>query len=187
MGVPQLLLHDYAVPSTCKLNCLPSLRQEPEGEAKKPRWDMAFLMIVPSTNARGDQLSSLAVVWAHPPQGHFNTLAKAGQKLMLLADNGSHWPYVFVHISNTMLHVPLSNNRHIGAMTDGVHTVNACSQLHQLQVWKLLQHDNSIVFPVGLNREPEALQFSFQELPLWNVASVDGPTHDRGGTEWHGI
>ena len=63
-------------------------------------------------------------------------------------------------------------------MTDGVHSVNTCGQLHQLQVWKLLQHGDSGVFQEGLNREPEALQFSLQELSLWNATSLDGPSWD---------
>ena len=65
-------------------------------------------------------------------------------------------------MSDTVLHMPLSDNRHISAMMEGIHSVNTCGQLHQLQVWKLLQHSDSVVFPEGLNGEPEALQFSFQ-------------------------
>ena len=60
----------------------------PWGEVEKPRWDMAFLMIAPSTNDGGDQFLSLAVVWVHPHQGHLPTLAEAAQKLMPLVDNG---------------------------------------------------------------------------------------------------
>ena len=97
---------------------------------------------------------------------------------MLLADSGPDWPYVFICMSDTMLHVPLSNNRHISTMTDGMCTINACGQLHQLQVWKLLQHSDSVVLPEGLNREPEDHQFYFQELPLWSAASADGTTQD---------
>ena len=125
-----------------------------------------------------DQVFGLAVVWIHPCQGHLSTLAKAACKLMLLADDGPDWPYTFAHMSDTALLMPLSDNGHIGTMTDGVHSINACGWLHQLQVWKLLQHGDSIVFPEGLNREPEALQFSFCVLPLWNATSVDGPTQD---------
>ena len=93
-------------------------------------------------------------------------------------------------MNDTVFHIPLSNKGHIGAMTDGICSTNACSQFHQLQVWKLLQHGDSVVFPEGLNRECEALPFSFQELPLWNAAMVDGPAQDLpmievvlGGTE----
>ena len=81
-------------------------------------------------------------------------------------------------MSDTLLHVPLSNNGHIHTMMDGICSINACGQLHQLQVWKLLQHSDSVVFQEGLNGEPEALQFSFQELPLLDAASMDGPAQD---------
>ena len=145
------------------------------GEAEKPRWDMAFLVIVPSTSVGGDQLFGLAVVWVHPHQDHSTTLAEAAQKLMLLVDDGPDKLYAFIHMSDTVLHMPLSENGHISTMMNGVCTVIACGWFHLLQVWKLLQHRNSIVFPEGLNLEHEALHFSIQELPLCNAASTDGP------------
>ena len=140
LGVPWLLPHAHMVPNMCyDTNWVNHpLRQEPGERFEKARGDIAFLMIAPSTNPEGDQVFSLAVVWAHPCQGCLSTLVEAAQKLMLLADNGPDWPYTFVHMSDTVLHVPLSGNRHIGAMTDSVHSVNTCGWLHQLQVWKLL-------------------------------------------------
>ena len=63
-------------------------------------------------------------------------------------------------------------------MTDSVCTINTCGWLHKLQVWKLLQHGNSVVCPCGLNGEPKAHQFSFQELPPQSAASVDGTVQD---------
>ena len=75
-------------------------------EVKKPRWDMAFLMIVPSTNAGGDKVFGLAVVWAHPQQGHTSTNVEAAHKMMLLVDNGPDWLYAFVHMRHTVLHTP---------------------------------------------------------------------------------
>ena len=144
-------------------------------EVEKPQWDMAFLMIVPSTNARGDQVFGLATMWVHPHQGCLSTLVEAAQKLMLLVDDGPDWPHALFCMNDTMLHAPLSNKGNISTMMDGVCSTNTCSQLHQLQVWKMLQHSDSVVFPKGLNGELEALQFSFQELPLWNAATADGP------------
>ena len=43
---------------------------------------------------------------------------------------------------------------------------------------ELLQHGNSVVFPEGLNGEPKAHQFSFQELLLWSAISMAGTTQD---------
>ena len=160
------------------------------GEVEKPQWDMAFLMIVPSNKAGSDQVFCLAAMWVHPHQGCLSTLVEAAWKLMLLVDNGPDCPYTFIHMNDTILHMPLYNKGHISTMTDGIHSTYACGRLHQLQVWKLLQHGDSVVFPEGLNGEPKALQFSFQELPLWNAATVDGPIQDLplievvlGGTE----
>ena len=169
----------YVVPCMCHhANSVDCPQMGAWGEVEKPRQDMVFLMIVPSTNARGDQVFSLAVVWAHPHQGCLFTVVEAAWKLMLLVDDSPDWPDTFIHMNDTMLHALLSDNRHIGAMTDGICSVNACGELHQVQVWKLLQHDDSIVFPEGLNREPKSLQFSFWELPLWNATSADGPIQD---------
>ena len=89
---------------------------------------------------------------------------------MLLADGSLDWPYAFVHMNDTMSHVPLSDKGHIGTMADGIHTANACSWFHQLQVRKLMQHSDCLAFPEGLNRELEALQFRAATLkmsPLW--------------------
>ena len=137
------------------------------GEVEKPQWDMAFLIIVPSNNTKGDPVFGLAAVWVHPHQGCLSTLVEAAWKLMLPVDNGPDWPYTFICMNDTVLHVLLSDKGHLGTMMDGICSTNACSELHQLQVWKLLQHGDSVVFPEGLNGEPEALQFSYQELPLW--------------------
>ena len=77
------------------------------GKVEKTRQDMAFLMIVPNTNAGDDQVFSLAAVWVHPCQGCLSTLVKAAWKLMLLVDNSPDWPYAFIHMSDTVLHVPI--------------------------------------------------------------------------------
>ena len=71
---------------------------------------------------------------------------EAAQKLMLLVDDGPDWPYAFVCMNNTMLHAPLSDKVHISVMRDDICSTNACRWLHQLQVQKLLQHGDSVVF-----------------------------------------
>ena len=86
-------------------------------------------------------------------------------------------------MNNTVSHAPLSSKGHIGAMTDGMPSTNACGQLYQLQVQKLLKHSSWIVCPEGLNGELKALQFTFQELPLWNAATMDEPTSNRVGPQ----
>ena len=102
------------------------------GDIEKPWHDIAFLMIVPSTNIGGEQIFGLAVVWAHPCKGCLTTLEEAACRLALLM--------AFICMSSTTHHVPLSDAGHLGTMTDGILSVNTCSHLHQLQTWKLLQH-----------------------------------------------
>ena len=119
-----------------KLSCPPSLRQEPGREAERPRWDMAFLMIVPITNAGGNQLFGLAGSVDTSPSRLLNH--SGGGCLKVDATGGQWWPRlairIHVHMSDTVLHVPLSNNAHIGTMMDGMCTVNAYVWLHQLQM-----------------------------------------------------
>ena len=71
--------------------------------------------------------------------------------------------------------MPLLSEGHISAMTDGAPCVDAHGWLHHLQICKLLQHNNMVVCPEGLNHELEALQFTFLELPLWNAANPGKP------------
>ena len=81
-------------------------------------------------------------------------------------------------INDTMTHTPLSSQWHIGGMTDGIPSMNACSCLNQLQVWKLLQCRDQVVCPKGLNGGLKALLFDFKELPLWNTGTADESTWD---------
>ena len=60
-------------------------------------------------------------------------------------------------------------------MKDSVPNANAYGQLHQLQVCMLLQHREKVVCPEGLNRDLEALQFTFPELPLWDATTPSKP------------
>ena len=58
------------------------------GEAEKPQWDMAFILIVPCTNTGCEWVFNLTDVWAHPCQAHLHALKEVAHKLLLLADNG---------------------------------------------------------------------------------------------------
>ena len=76
--------------------------------------------------------------------------------------------------------MPLLGEGHISAMMDGMPSTDVCGQLHQLQICKLLQHKDLVVCPEGLNGELEALQFTFQELPLSNAAAPSNPPMNHG-------
>ena len=77
-----------------------------------------------------------------------------------------------------MAHMPLSSEGHIGVMIDGIPSVNAHGYLDQLQVWKLLECEGSVVCPEGLNGGIKAQLLNFKELPLWNVATTNEPVQD---------
>ena len=145
------------------------------GNIEKPRWDMAYLLIAPSIAIGCERLFGLTMVWAHPHQAHFPTLPEVDCKLVLLADISEDWPYAFMWLNDTVARVPLSDVGHISAMTDGMPSTDTHGQLHQLQVCKLLQHGEKVVCLQGLNGDLEALQFSFTELPLWDMAAPGKP------------
>ena len=63
---------------------------------RKPRQDMAFLVIAPSITVRCERVFSLTAVWAHPCQAHFLTLPEVAHKFVLLADVSKDWSYVFM-------------------------------------------------------------------------------------------
>ena len=115
-------------------------------------------------------------MWEHPCQVCLPTLAEAAQKLMLLADEDTNWPYAYARMNDAMAHAPLSSEGHIGIMTSGLPSRNACGHLNQLLVWRLLQCGGWVVCPEGLNGGLKPLLFDFKELLLWNVANVDEPS-----------
>ena len=146
------------------------------GDVEKSRQDMAFVLIVPSLAVRCEQVFILTTVWVHPHQAHLPTLVGVAWKLMLLANEGTNWPYAYTQMDDAMAHMPLSSEGNIGVMTKGLPSMNACSHLNQLQVQRLLQCRGQVVCPEGLNGSLKALLFDFKELPPWNVANADEPT-----------
>ena len=79
-------------------------------------------------------------------------------------------------MNDTMAYTPLSSEGHIGIMTSGLPSRNACGHVHQLQLWQLLQCGGQLVCPEGLNGSLEPLLFHLKELPLWSMANMDEPT-----------
>ena len=99
-------------------------------------------------------------MWMHP---HLPTLEEAAQKLLLLADEGTNWPYAYIRMNDAMAYSSLSSERHISALTSSLPSQNACGHLHQLQV----------VCLDGLNGGLEPLPFNFKQLLLWSIANAD--------------
>ena len=122
------------------------------GDVEKYRQDMAFLLVAPSIAIRYEWIFGFRVVWA-PCQAHFETLKEVAHRLGLLADVSTDWLYTFMQLNNAMSYAPLMNKGHISTMMDGVSSADAHGWLHQLQIWKLLQHEGKVVCPEGLPGE----------------------------------
>ena len=56
-----------------------------------------------------------------------------------------------MQLNKDALHAPLSNEGHISPMIDRAPSRSACGHLCQLEVHKLLQCRNQVVYPEGLN------------------------------------
>ena len=119
---------------------------------------MAFLLIAPRKTIEGEMVVRLAAVWAHLHQAHLPSLDEAVKKLALLINLGDNWAYTFVWLNEDAQHVPLSNKGHLSAMVDGVLCRSMCRHLCQLEVWKLLQYGDQVVYPKGLNRHLKPVQ-----------------------------
>ena len=134
------------------------------GDVGKPQQDMAIPFN--STKHHHEVQKGL---WPGGSMGTFQPsllpLSKeAGHKLVLLVDKSMDWAYAFVQLNDALSHIPLSNEGHVSAMTYCAPTVDVQGWLHQLQICKLLQHNDMVVCPEGLNSKLEALQCTFQEL-----------------------
>ena len=138
------------------------------GDMGKPQWDMAFRLIVPGITAGYKRVFGLVALWAHPHQTCYHTQEVVAHKLMLLVVESEDWVHAFVWLNEALSHAPLSSEGHLSAMMDGVPSADTHGWLHQLQICKLLQHKEMVVFQEGLNGELEALRFTFQELPPAN-------------------
>ena len=99
------------------------------GDMEKPHQDMVFILIAPSLAIRCEQVFGLTAIWIQPCQVCLPTLSDVAQKLMLLADKGTNWPYAYARMNDTMAHTLLSSKGHIGVMTGGLPSMNACSCL----------------------------------------------------------
>ena len=101
------------------------------GDVEKPCQDMAFLLIMHSLAIRCKQIFGLTAVWMHPCQVCIPTLVEVAQKLLLLADECTNWPYGYARMNDAVAHALLSSERHIGTMTSGLLSLNSCGHLHQ--------------------------------------------------------
>ena len=100
------------------------------GDAEKPWWDIAFLLITLNITAGYERIFGLVTLWVHPHQVHYITPADAAYKLMLLEDSSANWVYAFTQLNEVLSHAPLSSMAHISTMTDGTPCTDAHGWLH---------------------------------------------------------
>ena len=112
---------------------------------------MTFLLIAPDKTIKGETVFSLAAVWVHPYQACLSFLDEAAWKFTLLIDTGYDWAYTFMQLNESTLHIPLSGEGHISTVINGMPSRSTWGHLHPLEVCKLLQNVNQVVYPKGLN------------------------------------
>ena len=117
------------------------------------------------------------MVWANPYQAWLSSLDEALKKLTLLINLGDNWAYTFVQLNeDDQQHVPLSNEGHLSTMVDEAPCRNMCGCLHQLEVCKLLQCGDQVVYPKGLNGGLEPVQTSLSGSLIWGMDMLGKPT-----------
>ena len=99
----------FKVAEIMQLELLALSHAEAWGNIKKPQGDMAFLLIVPRKNIKGEMAFRLAMVWAHPLQAQLSSLDEAVKKLTLLINLGDNLAHAFVRLNKDTQHVPLYN------------------------------------------------------------------------------
>ena len=139
------------------------------GSIEKPQVNMAFLLIAPGKTIEGEMEFGLGVVWAHPHQAWLSSLDEVVKKLTLLIDLGENWAYAFVQLTEDAQHVPLSNEGHLSTMVNGAPCRSMCRHLYQLEVHKLLQYGDQVVYPEGLNGGLELVQTLLSGPLLWGM------------------
>ena len=147
------------------------------GDPKKPKSDMAYLLLAPNQAVEEEQRFGLVAVWTHSCQACLPSLHKVARKLTLLINTGENWAYAFMQLNKDSQHIPLSTAGHISAMINGTPTRNICGHFSHLEVCQHLQCGVEVVYPEGLNGGLELLWVSLPKLPIWDSDSHMGPSH----------
>ena len=124
---------------------------------------------------RGEIVSGLALVWVHPYQAPISSMDEVARKLTLLTTLGGNWAYSFVQFNEDAQHVPLPKAGHLSAMIDGKPSRNMCGHLCQLEVCQLLQSENQVVYPKGLNGALELVLTSLPESLTHGMMMLNDP------------
>ena len=154
----------------------------------KPCQDMAFILTAPSLAIGCARIFGLTAMWTQH-QVCLPTLSEVAQKLMLLGNEGTNWPYAYARMNNAVAHAPLSSEGHIGVMTSGLPSRNALLSAPITGV-----ATTAMQWPGGLPRraewEPQATPFWLQGTTAIECGQCRWTylrsTHDRCGPGWHG-
>ena len=147
------------------------------GSMEKPYGDVAFLLIAPGKTIEGEMAFGLAAMWAHPHQACICSLDEVLRKLALLINLADKWAYTFVQLNEDAQHVPLSNEGHLSAMVDGASCRSVCRHLYQLEVCRLLQYGDQVVYPKGLNEGLEPVLTSLSGTLTQGIDMLGEPAH----------
>ena len=137
------------------------------GDPKRPKSDMAYLLLVPDQAVEEERKFGLVLVWTHTCQACLPSLDEVVRKLTLLINTGEDWAYAFMQLNEGSQHIPLSTTGNISAMIDGVPSRGACGCLSHPEVCKLLKCGGEVVYPEGLNG-------------AWNCCGSPSPNHQSG-------
>ena len=136
---------------------------------------MVFLLIAPKRTVGGEVEFGLAIVCVHPYQACISSLDELAKKLALLTTSGRNWAYAFVWFNKDAQHVPLPKEGYLSTMIDGMPSRNACGQLHQLEVCQLLQWEDQVVYPEGLNEGLEPVLTTLQGSLAHGMSMLNKP------------
>ena len=148
------------------------------GDPKRPKSEMAYLLLAPNQVVEKERRFRLVAVWTHTCQAHLPSVDEVVRKLTLLINPGEDWAYAFMQLNEDSQHIPLFMAWHISTMIDGTPSRSACGHLSHLEVCKLLQCGVEVVYQEGLNGGLKLLQVSLPKLPIWDLDSHAEPAHE---------
>ena len=106
------------------------------GDHKKPRFGMAYLLLVPAQEAEEERKFGLVAVWVHPHQALLLWLDEVAKKTCLTYQyQGGLALHLCAVMQGLLAHPPL---QHLSILVDGAPR-SACRCLSHLKVHKLLQ------------------------------------------------
>ena len=100
-----------------------------------------------------------------------------GKKLTLLFNSGNNWAYAFMQLNEDAQHVPLPKEGHLSAMINAMPSRNTWGHLCQQEVCWLLQCEDWVVYPEGLNGGLEPVLTSLSAALVQGVNMLGEPAH----------